>query len=152
MLLKLQLYYSTGIWLISLNRKPQFIWTGNSLEVERDSLSCIWFIAKRSTGTTLFLKQLVQCHISSTGTGIFSSLCRHVFTAVVMNILQSAWSVDQGSNKNHSPAYNFAPTLTKLCVMWEGLSLPHDTEFSNCRCKIVDSRAFFIWSLIHGSS
>ena len=26
-----------------------------------------------------------------------------------------AWSVDQGSNKNHSPAYNFAPTVTKFC-------------------------------------
>ena len=48
---------------------------------------------------------------------------------------RSAWSVDQGSNKNHSPAYNFAPTVTKFC---------------NCRCKIVDSRAFPSWSLIHG--
>ena len=63
---------------------------------------------------------------------------------------RSAWSVDQGSNKNHSPAYNFAPTVTKFCVMWEGLSLPHDTKFGNCRCKIVDSRAFPSWSLIHG--
>ena len=58
--------------------------------------------------------------------------------------------MDQGSNKNHSPAYNFAPTVTKFCVMWEGLSLPHDTKFGNCRCKIVDSRAFPSWSLIHG--
>ena len=63
---------------------------------------------------------------------------------------RSAWSVDQGSNKNHSPAYNFAPTVTKFCVMWEGLSLPHDTKFVNCRCKIVDSRSFPSWSLIHG--
>ena len=61
-----------------------------------------------------------------------------------------AWSVDQGSNKNHSLANNFAPTVTKFCVMWEGLSLPHDTKFGNCRCKIVDSRAFPSWSLIHG--
>ena len=61
-----------------------------------------------------------------------------------------AWSVDQGSNKNHSPAYNFVPTVTKFCVMWEGLSLPHDTKFGNCRCKTVDSRAFPSWSLIHG--
>ena len=30
--------------------------------------------------------------------------------------------MDQGSNKNHSPAYNFTPTVTKFCVMWEGLS------------------------------
>ena len=29
--------------------------------------------------------------------------------------------MDQGSNKNHSPAYNFTPTVTKFCVMWEGL-------------------------------
>ena len=57
---------------------------------------------------------------------------------------RSAWSVDQGSNKNHSPAYNFTPTVTKFCVMWEGLSL------CNCRCRIVDSRAFPSWSLIHG--
>ena len=63
---------------------------------------------------------------------------------------RSAWSVDQGSNKNHSPAYNFAPTVTKLCVMWEGLSLPHDTTFGNYRCKIVDNRSFPSWSLIHG--
>ena len=63
---------------------------------------------------------------------------------------RSAWSVDQGSNKNHSPAYNFALTVTKFCVMWEGLSLPHDTKFGNCRCKIVDSRSFPSWSLIHG--
>ena len=58
--------------------------------------------------------------------------------------------MDQGSNKNHSLAYNFTPTVTKFCVMWEGLSLPHDTKFGNCRCKIVDSRSFHSWSLIHG--
>ena len=65
---------------------------------------------------------------------------------------RSAWSRDQGSNKNHSSAYNFAPTVTKFCVMWEGLSLPHDTKFGNCRCQTVDSRVFPIWSLIPGSS
>ena len=58
--------------------------------------------------------------------------------------------MDQGSNKNHSPAYNFTPTVTKFCVMWEGLSLPHDTKLGDCRCKIVDSRLFHSWSLIHG--
>ena len=58
--------------------------------------------------------------------------------------------MDQGSNENHYRAYNFAPTVTKFCVMWEGLSLPHDTKFGNCRCEIVDSRAFPSWSLIHG--
>ena len=60
--------------------------------------------------------------------------------------------MDRGSNKNHSPVNSFAPRVTKFCVMWEGLSLPHDTEFGNCRGKIVDSRAFPIWSLIHGLS
>ena len=65
---------------------------------------------------------------------------------------RSAWSMDQGSNKNHSPVNNCAPTVTKFCVMWEGQALPHDTKFSNCRNKIVDSRAFPSWSLIHGSS
>ena len=64
---------------------------------------------------------------------------------------RSAWSADQGSNENHSPAYNFEPTVTKFCVMWEeGQALPHHTKFGNCRYKIVDSRAFFSWSLIHG--
>ena len=58
--------------------------------------------------------------------------------------------MDQGSNKNHSPAYHFAPTVTKFCVIWEGSSLPHDTKFGNSRCEIVDSRAFPSWSLIHG--
>ena len=29
-------------------------------------------------------------------------------------------------------------------------ALPHDTKLGNCRCKIVDSRAFPSWSLIHG--
>ena len=35
--------------------------------------------------------------------------------------------------------------------MWEGLSLPHDTKFGNCRGDIVDRRMILIWSLIHGS-
>ena len=64
----------------------------------------------------------------------------------------SAWSMDQGSTKNHSPVNNFAPTVTKFCVMWEGQALPHDTKFRICRGKIVDSRTFPNWSLIHGSS
>ena len=48
-------------------------------------------------------------------------------------------------------------------IKWKSLScqqfrpysyqgLPHDTKFGNCRDKIVDSRAFLSWSLIHGSS
>ena len=43
---------------------------------------------------------------------------------------RSAWSMHQGSNENHSPVNNFAPSVTKF----------------------VDSRAFLSWSLIHGSS
>ena len=65
---------------------------------------------------------------------------------------RSAWSKDQGSNENHSPVHNFAPTVTKFCVMWEEQALPQDTKFGNCRDKIVDSRAFLSWSLILGSS
>ena len=65
---------------------------------------------------------------------------------------RSAWSMDQGSNENQSPVNNFAPTVTKFCVMWEGQALPHDPKFGNCRDKIVDSRLFLSWSLIHGSS
>ena len=65
---------------------------------------------------------------------------------------RSPWSVDQGSADNHSPVKNVTPTVTKLCVMWEGQALPHDTKFGNCRDKIVDSKVFPSWSLIHGSS
>ena len=65
---------------------------------------------------------------------------------------RSAWSMDQGSNRKHSAVHNFAPTVTKFCVMWEGQALPHDTKFSNCRCEIVSRRVIFIWSLIPGSS
>ena len=65
---------------------------------------------------------------------------------------RSAWYKDQGSNENHSPVHNFAPTVTKFCVMGEGQALPQDTKFGNCRDKIVDSRAFLSWSLILGSS
>ena len=60
--------------------------------------------------------------------------------------------MDQGSTKKYSAVHNVAPTVTKFCVMWEGLSLPHDTKFGNCRGAIVDRRVIFIWSLIHGSS
>ena len=51
-----------------------------------------------------------------------------------------------------TPVNNFAPTVTKFWVMWEGQALPHDTKFCNCRDQIVVSRAFLSWSLIHGSS
>ena len=60
--------------------------------------------------------------------------------------------MDQGSTRKRSAVHNFAPTVTKFCVVWEGQALPHDTKFGNCRCEIVGSRVIFIWSLIHGSS
>ena len=60
--------------------------------------------------------------------------------------------MDQGSTRKRSAVHNFAPTVTKFCVMWEGQALSHDTKFSNCRCEIVGRRVIFIWSLIHGSS
>ena len=80
-------------------------------------------------------------------------ICRFIwFSRLCFYQTRSTWSMDQGSNKNHSPINNFTPTVTKFCVMWEGQALPHDTKFGNCRDKIVDSRAFLSWSLIHGSS
>ena len=60
--------------------------------------------------------------------------------------------MDQGSSRKCSAVHNFAPTVTKFCVMWEGQALPHDTKLGNCRCEIVGRRMLFIWSLIHGSS
>ena len=60
--------------------------------------------------------------------------------------------MDQGSTRKCSAVHNFAPTVTKFCVMWEGQALPHDTKFGNSRCEIVGWRVIFIWSLIHGSS
>ena len=65
---------------------------------------------------------------------------------------RSAWSMDQGSNRKQSAVHNFAPTITKFCVMWEGQALPHDTKFGNSRYEIEGRRVIFIWSLIHGSS
>ena len=58
--------------------------------------------------------------------------------------------MDQGSTMKRSAVHNFAPTVTKFCVMWEGQALPHDTNFGNSRCEIVGRRVIFIWSLIHG--
>ena len=58
--------------------------------------------------------------------------------------------MDQGSTMKRSAVHNFAPTVTKFCVMWEGQALPHDTKFGDSRCEIVGRRVIFIWSLIHG--
>ena len=60
--------------------------------------------------------------------------------------------MDQGSTRKRSAVQNFAPRVTKFCVMWEGQALPHDTKFGNGRCEIVGRRVIFIWPLIHGSS
>ena len=57
---------------------------------------------------------------------------------------RSAWSMDQGSTRKRSAVHNCVPTVTKCCVMWEGLSLPHDTKFGNCRGEIVDRSVIFI--------
>ena len=54
--------------------------------------------------------------------------------------------MDQGSTKKRSAVNNFATKLIKFCVLWEGLSLPHDTKFDNFRGKIGDWRVIFIWS------
>ena len=58
--------------------------------------------------------------------------------------------MDQGSTMKRSAVHNFAPTVTKFCVMWEGQALPHDTKCGNSRCEIIGRRVIFIWSLIHG--
>ena len=60
--------------------------------------------------------------------------------------------MDQGSTRKRSAVHNFAPTVTRFCVMWEGQALPHDTKFGNSRCEIVGRRVIFIRSLIHGLS
>ena len=52
--------------------------------------------------------------------------------------------MDQGSTKKRSAGHKLVPTVTKFCVMWEGLSLPHDTKFGNCRgCNLGCSFAAF---------
>ena len=65
---------------------------------------------------------------------------------------RSVWSVDQGSTRKRSAVHNFVPTVTKFCVMWAGLSLPHDTKYGNCMSDIIDRRVIINWSLIHRSS
>ena len=84
--------------------------------------------------------------------GAYTYMCKYQACRPHFYQTRSAWSKDQGSNENHSPVHNFAPTVTKFCVMWEGQALPQDTKFGNCRDKIVDSRAFLSWSLILGLS
>ena len=111
----------------------------------------------------------IPCYIGYNGTPLYSLHNHAILSCPLYNDVEpipsilysprphfyqtrSAWSKDQGSNENHSPVHNFAPTVTKFCVMWEGQALPQDTKFGNCRDKIVDSRAFLSWSLILGLS
>ena len=119
----------------------------------RDRSTCVqWKIGVKWTPLSILSgkQSITQTYHSFVQVRIRSHLWRQCETWLCFYQTRSAWSVDQGTNKNHSPACNFTPTVTKFCVMWEGLSLPHDTKFGNCRCKIVDSRAFPSWSLIHG--
>ena len=85
---------------------------------------------------------------------LMTSWHRYILLSTKLCVYQTslAWSMNQGSNKYHSPVNNFAPTVTKFCVLWEDVSLPHDTKFGNCRGRIVDSRMFSSWSLVHGLS
>ena len=118
-------------------------WIKISLEFRK------WLIAKQSIGHNLFRWWLIAC--------LTLSYCLKNW--LILNLswphfyqTRSAWSVDQGSTRKCSAVQHFAPTVMKFCVMWEGLSLPHDTKFGNCRGEIADRRVIFNWSLIHGSS
>ena len=94
----------------------------------------------------------IDASVSSTWQWLMSSGPFLYSTWVHFYQTRSAWSMDQGSIRKRSAVYNFVPRVTKFCVMWEGLSLPHDTKFGNCKSKIVDRRLIISWSLIHGSS
>ena len=49
--------------------------------------------------------------------------------------------------KKISAVYNLVLTVTKFVTRGRGLQpLPHDTNFCNCREKIVESRVIFTWS------
>ena len=99
-------------------------------------------------------QSLLTCHYNMEMLSILLTLCKgnQLITRPQFYQTRSASSMDQGSTKKRSAVHNFVPTVTKFCVMWEGLSLPPDTKFGNCRDEIVDRRVIFIWSLIHGSS
>ena len=78
------------------------------------------------------------------------------WTDIEILIEQGSYSLDRAdcskcvNSLKRSAVHNFAPTVTKFCVMWEGQALPHDTKFGNSRWEIVGRRVIFIWSLIHG--
>ena len=52
---------------------------------------------------------------------------------------RSTWSMDLWSTRNSFAAYYFM----KFCLIWEGLSLPHDMKFHNNRDKIADRTMIF---------
>ena len=131
-------------------KPPKYFLISNGLNIFSQMLKCENAAPKflQDFEFTVFLNILsIKCWAQEMRTCSDSTQSRPHFYQT-----RSAWSMDQGSNKNHSPVNNCAPTVTKFCVMWEGQALPYDTKFSNCRDKIVDSRAFLSWSLIHGSS
>ena len=103
-------------------------------------------------GSLIYIKPIYPTCTGICTQKIVSDRCTH-FWHIWLCFYQtrSAWSMDQGSIRKRSAVHNFATTVTKFCVMWEGLSLPLDTKFGNCRGEIVDRRMIFIWSLIHGS-
>ena len=117
-------------------------WTGSAL---------VQVMACRLLGTKPLPEPMLAycqlCNLTISSAKMASILSRPHFYQT-----RSAWSMDQGSTKKRSAVHKFVPTVTKFCVMWEGLSLPHDTKCGNCRGKIVDRRVILIWSLIHGSS
>ena len=66
---------------------------------------------------------------------------------------RSAWSwvMNSSSTIHQLHIYNFAPTLRKVGMGWEGLPLPH-LKICYCRGKIRDSKAFPSRALIHSSN
>ena len=121
----------------------------------------IGLLLKSNTGTSTNQKSAaLDCDVASFitwHTCSFDLLSRkqvHGYLLIVAWLCfyqtRSAWSMDQGSNRKHSAVHNFASTVTKFCVMWEGQALPHDTKFSNCRQEsdfylILDPWIKLIW-------
>ena len=110
-----------------------------------------WFFLSRKLIWKCHLSLLCVCELFLQSFAEMEQLLVGMLSRLYFYQTRSAWSMDQGSTRKRSVVHNFAPIVTKFCVMWEGLSLPHDTKFGNCRGEIVDRRMIFIWSLIHGS-
>ena len=62
---------------------------------------------------------------------------------------RSAWSMDQGSNENHSPVKHFAPTVTKFCVTWEGKPSHVTQNLVTVGTKLWTAERFLVdpWSM-----